>query len=261
MAKKLCFLLSLCLILLWPASFASGTNVVDKMGYLSEEEISTLQTSADNIKENHGLEPVIVITDDMSGKSSMAYADDYFDYNGYGVGEHHEGILFLINMADREIWISTTGPGTISRYDDYTASMVAHVTPFLKDGDYYGASKQFLKDISEIEENAASGKKNLLAGPSFGQKLKKRLVSPVSYLIALGLAGLATLLASLSMKSKVSVGALSYEKKESFKLSNTEDTFLRENVIITKIEKKSSSSSSSHTGSSGRSHGGSGGSF
>ena len=35
----------------------------------------------------------------------MEYADDFFDYNGYGP----DGDLLLINMEDRSYWMSTTG--------------------------------------------------------------------------------------------------------------------------------------------------------
>ena len=39
----------------------------------------------------------------------MEYADDFYDYNGYGMGEKHNGIIMLISMENRDVWFGTTG--------------------------------------------------------------------------------------------------------------------------------------------------------
>ena len=57
----------------------------------------------------YDMDIVIVITDDVKGKSSMDFADDFYDDNGYGIGFDSSGLLFLVNMEDREVWISTAG--------------------------------------------------------------------------------------------------------------------------------------------------------
>ena len=41
------------------------------------------------------------------GKTAEAYADDYYDYNGYGYGENDDGLLLLVSMGERE-WAITT---------------------------------------------------------------------------------------------------------------------------------------------------------
>ena len=40
-----------------------------------------------------------------TGQSAMANADDLFDYGNYGP----DGILGLVDVANRTVWISTTG--------------------------------------------------------------------------------------------------------------------------------------------------------
>jgi uncharacterized protein len=64
------------------ANAASTQNVKDYMNYLSQGEVDELQDEINRIKNTCGLEAVIVITDKTDGKSSMEYADDYYDYNG-----------------------------------------------------------------------------------------------------------------------------------------------------------------------------------
>ena len=41
------------------------------------------------------MDAVIVTSNNLNGKSQQDYADDYFDYNGYGVGKEKSGLLSL----------------------------------------------------------------------------------------------------------------------------------------------------------------------
>ena len=44
---------------------------------------------------------VIVTVDDTRGKKARDFADDFFDYNGFGYGRDRDGILLLIDISDR----------------------------------------------------------------------------------------------------------------------------------------------------------------
>ena len=44
-------------------------------------------------------------TRDAQGKDAEAYADDYYDTHGYG----ENGVLFLIDLDNGQVWISTAG--------------------------------------------------------------------------------------------------------------------------------------------------------
>lgn len=48
---------------------------------------------------------VVVTTEDAEGKTSEEYADDYYDYNGYA----DDGALYLIDLDNGSVWISTAG--------------------------------------------------------------------------------------------------------------------------------------------------------
>ena len=64
-----------------------------------------------------------VTADTINGETPMAYADDYYDYNGYGAGADNDGILLLLSMEDRDWWISTTGYG-IDAFTDYGIDVI-----------------------------------------------------------------------------------------------------------------------------------------
>lgn len=79
--------------------------VFDEAGLLTQDEIVSLETEANELSEKYNMDIVITTTDDTGGLSSREYADDYFDYNGFGVGSEYDGILFLIDMDNREAYI------------------------------------------------------------------------------------------------------------------------------------------------------------
>lgn len=124
---------------------AESRLVVDQAGLFSAGEALALAEQAERIGGAYGLELVIVTTDDAEGKSARDYADDFYDQNGYGAGAEKNGILFLLDLDNREAYISTAGSGirylTDQRIEDVLDAVFASG---LADGDYVAASQAFL---------------------------------------------------------------------------------------------------------------------
>jgi len=124
---------------------AESRLVVDQAGLFTVAEASDLAGQAQQIGDAYGLELVIVTTDDAGGKSARDYADDFYDQNGYGVGSDKSGILFLLDLDNREAYISTAGDGirylTDQRIEDVLDAVFASG---LTEGDYVAASRAFL---------------------------------------------------------------------------------------------------------------------
>lgn len=268
--------ISICLLIFFFAVFlgqttvraGSSNNIIDDLEYLTDSEILTLQSDIDNIITDYNLEAVVVITDDTEGKSSRNFADDFFDYGGYGVGGDYSGLLMLINMAEREVWISTTGRAIDIFTDSRISTMVKNVANPLSNGDYYEACTTFLKDIKYYAKmGVPAGQHRVdeesLDNITYFQRALRLMKSFYVYLIAIVVALIATLIASSSSEGKVTTNSSTYEKPGSFELSVSRDDFIRESTTRTVIESNSSSGSKSttHSGSSGRSHGGGGGRF
>ena len=72
------------------------------------EEESVLK-ELDRISTALPADVVAVTVNSTEGKTPMEYADDYYDYNGYGQGSDYSGVILLIDMGSREMWISTSG--------------------------------------------------------------------------------------------------------------------------------------------------------
>lgn len=262
--KLLLFVFSLIFALSFCSSaFAvNSQRVVDSADLMTQEEETQLLSKLNSIYETQQFDVVVVTVTDLEGKSAMAYADDYYDYNGYGYGSNKDGCLLLIKVAspdDREYWISTTGYG-ITALTDYGIETIGNdIVPHLKDGDYYGAADRFASDVEVYVKEAKNGK------PYDVNHKKKNYVKSAG--TAFAIAAVIMLIIVLSIKKsykpvQFNRNASNYLVNGSLAINGSYDNFTYSNVTRTKIEKSSSSGgSSTHSGSSGTSHGGGGGRF
>ena len=126
----------LCLACAFPVCAGTEDRLADQAGLLSADEQDTLSASLDDISERGEVDVVIVTTDSLGGKTAQEYADDYFTDHGYGQGEDRDGILFLVDMGDRNWAIATHGYAIDAFTDAGQSYIMDQVKPYLSDGDY-----------------------------------------------------------------------------------------------------------------------------
>ena len=90
-------------------SVLTKTRLTDDAGLLTEEEKTALCAKLDEISERQAFDVVVVTKNGLDGKTAQEYADDFFDYNGFGQGEEYDGALLLLDMDSRAFQISTSG--------------------------------------------------------------------------------------------------------------------------------------------------------
>ena len=66
------------------AVLATKPLVFDEARLLTNEQVLELDKEANILSDKYAMDIVITTTNDAEGKSSMEYADDYFDYGGFG---------------------------------------------------------------------------------------------------------------------------------------------------------------------------------
>lgn len=233
--KKLCILLVLILLLAMPVMAATDVpHLVDEADLLTSAEEARLEQELVQLSEKLGMDIVVVTTDDTGYKSTFAYADDFYDYGGYG----EDGILWLIDMDNRQSTFSTTGKGIdrLSTGDEDAIQDV--VTPLLTSGRYADAVERFV-DLCE----QYCGFNWLLTGF-------------ICFAVGLVVALIATSIMKGQLKSvRAKVAASDYMTPGSLQLKESNDLFLYRNV--SRIARpKNNSSGGGRTSSSGRSHGG-----
>ena len=91
----------------------ASEKVYDFAGLLTESEEASLYNKIMTFINTYNMDMAVVTIDNNNKASTMAYADDFYDYNDFGVGSTFDGLLFLIDMDNREMWISPTGEAII----------------------------------------------------------------------------------------------------------------------------------------------------
>lgn len=255
-----------------PAVMAEAADdilrIADWAELLSESEEAELSDRLDEISERQKLDIVIVTLESLEGADIVAYADDFFDYNGYGFGEKKDGVIFLMSMEERDWCISTSGYGITAFTDAGQEYLSEKMVPYLSDGAYAEAFQIFAGQCDDYITQARAGT------PYDVDNIPVEPFSPLGALLIAVVAGfvvslIVTGIMRLSLHSVFSqTAADSYMKKDSLRLTKNYDLFLYKNVTRTERPKETSTSTSgssggstTHISSSGNTHGGSKGKF
>ncbi len=256
--KKLfsCILILLSLSMLTAYATFENPSITDEAGYLMQSEIDELSKELDMVREKYDFEVAIYTESSVTSATAEASADDIYDYNGYGAGENDDGIMLYICADTREYHFTTHGKGLEYFNSNGLIYLESQVLPYLSEDDYYGAFNAYIETADELLEMAESG-------TPYNEKQYS-----IKYLIGVIVVCLiAPLLIALWMmngklkKMRTAVEndyAANYMKPGSMNIAVSRDLFLYSR--ITKTEKPKSNSGT-HTSSSGRTHGGRGGSF
>jgi uncharacterized protein len=239
--------------------FSEGSGpdrIVDNAGILSVSQKNDLISLIDTIAAAYNFDLVIVTETSIVDKSPMQYADDFFDYNGYGMGNGRDGCLFLQVTGSRDMWISTSGRG-INVLNPYAYNKLESETvKLLRAGNSYAAFRAFILAWDEFLGLEAQG------GRSYNFFYKNNLVLVlISWLIAFVIGLIVVSVWKHGMNTALpKTQAIAYIIPESLNFTTQKDSFLYSTVTKTKRQTQSSSSGrvATHTSSSGRSHGGGG---
>lgn len=216
----------------------------------------------DAISEKYDIDVAVVTVKSLRGATPRAFADDTFDGLGYGMGADDSGILLLISIEDRD-WAITTHARALRAFTDAgQAYIMERVAPHMSDGDFAKALDTFADLCGAFLEQAATG------SPYDTGSLPKDPFDSVQNAIFALICGaiIGGVRVGINRSELKSVrprdSAEDYTRKGSMRLTDKSDAFLYSNVTKVPIPKKSSSGgSSTHTSSSGRTHGGSSGKF
>ncbi len=219
--------------------------VADNADVLTDTEEAELLAKLESLGEANDIEVGVVTVDSYDGKDPQAFADDFYDYNGYGYGENDDGFIVVFNTGEgdgnRNIAISTHGKG-IDLLTDMEIDVIIEmmITP-IKNGDFAGAFDNFVSECESAVDTSVS-----------------ILAIPIAIAIGFGLAFLIVKIQASKLKTVVQK-ADAADYVGNVVLTYQDDRFMYRNV--TSSPKVKSDSSSTHTSSSGRTHGGGNKSF
>lgn len=284
-----------CLYALCFTSFAAEVKVYDFANLFTLDELDELEKGATSLAETYQMDVGIVTTQDAKGKSAMAYADDFYDENDFGYGSHKDGLLLLMDMDNREIYISTCGSGIQYFTDLRISKMLDSAYNYISNRDYYGTATDFLGQVKTYLDKGIPSNQNTTERPfsdpredynnpyiqevrpahkpfttSSGAPLNAQsiiLSVVVSLLAALIIAIIVRTAVHYSYKHPHSTTPQTRPDDLSVHYTKKEDRFVTSHTSRVKIQTNpngghgGSGRSSTHSSSSGRSHGGGGRKF
>lgn len=260
---KYLLLLSLSLLLVLSTSIikSSTKSIYDEADIFTSDEIYQLNQESKIISDKYNIDVVIVTTNDTAGKSSSVYADDFYDKNNIGRNASKDGILLLIDLDNREIYISTAGEAITYFSDQRLDSVISKVLEGgMANGNYYQAGLTFINSTKDYLSKGSVTKK-----PS-GPKIKGfKALTPIDGLISLGMGSLASALFYFKSKSKYKMEAPSkfdnFRKNSQVIFNTKQDRLIKTKTLEKTIESRESTKTTTHTSTSGKKHGGSGAKF
>lgn len=249
-------------------------KVYDFADLLTDDEEQLLKTRIDKFIEDNNMDMVIV-TDSFTyynDKENEAYADNFYDYNDFGINyEHNTGVLLLrnANPSDPYYHMSTSGDAQLYLNDSRVDSILDNIYDDIHEGRYLDGFIRFVNETDNyIKLGMPSSAENYYVDDDGNMhRLKGKYHPPLA---VAGLAGLIVtgivigIMVSKNKMIKKATRAEEYIDKESINITNRQDTFIRSHTSSYTVSSSSGGHSSGggghsfHSGSSGFSHGGGG---
>ena len=260
-------------------------RVFDQTGLFSETEIIQLEEKIVQCRKSTKMDVVIVSAYADGERSAEEYADDYYDYGGFGVGKKASGVLLLYYMdgpgqPGGECYISTAGTMINMLTDERIESILDDVYGDLGNRDFAGATEHFLEDVKAyVKEGVESGQYTY--NRDTGEIVRYHSIRLYEVAIAMVIAGILAGSVCLDIKKRYAMKQSSREVSNSlqayradcaFHFSVAGDKMVNKYVRSVPIPRNTSSGSGGrghsgsssagrstiHTSSSGSSHGGGG---
>lgn len=248
-------------ILNTPAIDASE-KIYDFADLLTSSEEEEIYQQVDQFINKTNFDLAIVTINDNNKLSAREYADDFYDYNDFGMDAEYSGVLFLVDMDTHEIYMSTTGKA-ITMYNDFRIDTTLDaIYQEFSDGHYMQGITKFVTIIENYDTIGLPSNKD----SKYAISDRGEIYREFPWLIVLGAPLVITIVVMGIMIHKnklvrVATSSREYLDKDSLKTRVVSDRLISTNTVATPISTGSSSSgsgSSHHSGSSGRSHGGGG---
>lgn len=269
--------------------YEEGKRVYDYADLFTGYEEDKLTERALEIEKAVQTEVYILTTNDTAGKSSMEYADDFGDNGAFGYEcEYGTYIVMLINMDEREVWLSTSGKAEdyFSEYRiEWTLDAIFEYLP----DDYYMAAYAYQEAVRDFMTAGSPGRNDEYDFPQYDNNYNdtyygddygyyreddkeiKDMVIP-AFVISVVVSTIMLVVLIGSNKTKMTVNGRTYMAKEGIRLNAKNDVFTHTTTSKRRINNDNGGSGGSgrsihsgggghHVSSGGHSHGGGGRKF
>lgn len=248
MKRIFCLVLLALLLCCGAAQAQMLRHVVDQAGTFTPDTIDRLEKAMQALYDEFNFDSVIVTTNNSRGKTAQLYAADFYDdFRDYY--KYPDGVILSLNFDLGDYYEATRGRGMTLLSDLGASNLDRVLRPYFSQKDYGAGAEAYVSYLRTV------------LAPRTPFQIAN---SYAPYAAAGGL--LIGLAAVLVMKSKIKTArpqpdAQRYVRQGSFNLTQSNDIYLYETVVRTRIQSNSGSSGGGTRfgSSSGHSYGGRGG--
>lgn len=236
-------------------AFAASDTVDDQANLLTPEERTELSNQADAINEKIKGE-VFILTTNTNTEEPRDFADMQLMDR---VGKDNNGALLLLDMNQREIYLSTSGNMIDYLTDKRVDKILDSVTAAMKDSDYYQAGANYLYDTNDFVDAGVPGG-SYRVDEKTGKITRYKSIRPFEFIIGLIVAAVAAIafFVSVRLRYQLKTGTYRYPYRQNAQLDLTErqDQLVNSFVTTRRIPKPSNNNGGGGGGSSTHSTGG-----
>ena len=235
--KKIILLLTFFFLSFAGTAFADS-SVTDNAGILSN--LTDLQQQAAQLS-NQTKAGVFVITTNDNNQTPQNFAQDYLQEK---VGTGNNGIVLLIDMGQRQVFITSSGNMRYYMTASRINSILDVVQPALTSQDYNSAINAFFTKTSSYFQAGIPGNYNYTVNPETGEVTFHRSFQPLNILIAIVVAALVAGGSAFYIISKyqLRIGAnwkYPYQENGKIQLADQRDVLINSFVTTRRIPRPS----------------------
>ncbi|MBP2099767.1 TPM domain-containing protein [Enterococcus rivorum] len=221
---------------------AASDSVEDYAGLFKPEEISQFKELIAPI-EKKSKARVFILTTYQNNQTAQKFADLFMLGK---IGKDANGVTFLIDMDNREFYISTSG-NMIDYMDDSRIDQALDIIePNIKNGDYFQAGTVFLKSVQKNFDAGVPGG-HYRVDTETGKIIRYKVLTGREIDIALFMAGIITIIVVIGTVSSYNLKSVihkyPFREKSSLNLITKTDHLSNSFVTTRRITKSSSNSS------------------
>lgn len=220
---------------------AASDTVDDQANLLSPEERTELSKQADAINQKIKGQ-VFILTTNTNTEEPREFANTQLKAR---VGKDNNGALLLLDMNQREIYLSTSGNMIDYVTDKRRDRLLDDVEAAMKDGNYYQASADYLSNAKDfVDDGVPSGSYRI--DEKTGKVTYYKSITPLEFTIGLIVAAVAAIgfFISVRLRYQLKTGTYRYPYRQNAQLDLIErqDQLVNSFVTTRRIPKPSNNS-------------------
>ncbi|MGO3602581.1 MAG: TPM domain-containing protein [Enterococcus malodoratus] len=218
--------------------FAASDTVDDQANLLSPEERTELSKQADAINQKIKGQ-VFILTTNTNTEEPREFANTQLKAR---VGKDNNGALLLLDMNQRQIYLSTSGNMIDYVTDKRRDRLLDDVEAAMKDGNYYQASADYLSNAKDfVDDGVPSGSYRI--DEKTGKVTYYKSITPLEFTIGLIVAAVAAIgfFISVRLRYQLKTGTYRYPYRQNAQLDLIErqDQLVNSFVTTRRIPKPS----------------------